>query len=205
MSEPQWALLIAVVVVLAAGWYAIQLAKRLDRLHWRVLTTRDTLDRLSARRAADASLLASSGLLDAADAARLGRLAAQCLASEGARLVNDELDRRRDGLHDVPYDERQVAERSERESALSRELAAVLTPQMRERIARDPGGRSTLESLDAASYRVQLTRSMHNVDVTQVRHLRENPWVRLFHLYGHAPAPTTIDFDDGARTDGVGM
>ncbi|MCI1641063.1 MAG: hypothetical protein LKI58_03295 [Actinomyces sp.] len=205
MSPAGWAALTAVIlVVLVAGWYAVQLARRLDRLHWRLLSTRDALDRLTVRRAADARLLAASGLLDAEPARALTDAATTCLMADEAVFVNDDLDRRRDGLRGVAYDERSVAERNERESALSRALRACLTPQARDRVSADPEGSRLLESLDMACYRVQLARSMHNLDVTQVRHLRENAWVRALHLYGRATPPDTIDFDDGASALGPG-
>jgi len=51
---------------------------------------------------------------------------------------------------------------------------------------------------------IQLARSAHNTDVTQVRSLRGTALVRLFHLAGHAPEPEPIDFDDDTRYDGRG-
>jgi len=200
-----WIVAALVVVAVGAalcGWYAVSLAKRLDRLHWRLLTTRDSLDRFTVRRAADARLLAVSGLLAAAPARDVALAATTCLDGDEALFVNDELDRRRDGLRAVAYDERSVAERNERESALSRVLRGALTPEVRARIQADPEGAPLLSNLDMACYRVQLARSMHNLDVTQVRHLRDNGWVRVLHLYGRAASPATIDFDDGAEALG---
>lgn len=197
MNGGWWTVItVVVVVVLVACWYSVQLAKRLDRLHWRLLSTRDALDRLTVRRASEARLIASSGLLRAGDAEPVDRTALACLTGEEALFVMDDLDRRRDGLHDGVVDEHAVAERNERESALTRALRGALTPPVRDTIRQDPRGRELLDSLDMACYRVELARSMHNLDVTQVRHLRENPWVRVLHLYGRAPVPATIDFDD---------
>lgn len=195
-------LVLAVLAVAAATWYAVSLAKRLDRLHWRLLTARDGLDRLTVRRAADARLLAASGLLEPAAAGEVAAAATTCLMADDAVFVNDDLDRRRQGLGGVAYDERSVADRNERESALSRALRSAVTPEVRDRLRDDASGAALLSALDMASYRVQLTRSMHNLDVTQVRHLRENPWVRVLHLYGRATPPATIDFDDGAQDAG---
>ncbi|MGO3797056.1 MAG: hypothetical protein ACTJGR_08060, partial [Pauljensenia sp.] len=187
---------VVVAVVVAASWYSLQLAKRLDRLHWRLLSTRDALDRLTVRRASEARLVVSSGLLASDGAASIDHAALACLTGEEALFVMDDLDRRRDGLHDGVVDEHAVAERNERESALTRAIRETLTPDLRDSVARTPKGRELLDSLDMACYRVQLARSMHNLDVSQVLHLRDKPWVRLLRLYGRAPAPATIDFDD---------
>lgn len=73
----------------------------------------------------------------------------------------------------------------------------------RQLAAREPA-RARLEALDATCYRIQLARSAHNTDVTQVRSLRGTALVRLFHLAGHAPEPEPIDFDDDTRYDGRG-
>lgn len=197
MSIPWWlAVALVVVLVLVASWYSLQLAKRLDRLHWRLLSTRDALDRLTVRRASEARLVVASGLLPPEGAALVDRTALACLTGEDALFVMDDLDRRRDGLHDGVVDEHAVAGRNERESALTRAIRESLTPEVRDRMSAAPRGTELLDSLDMACYRVQLARSMHNLDVTQVLHLRENPWVRVLHLYGRAPVPATIDFDD---------
>lgn len=196
--------LVAVLVVVVLVWYSVQLAMRLDRLHWRLLSTRDTLDRLTVRRAADARLLCSSGLLGAGAAHALDVAALACLTGKEALFVVDDLDRRRDGLHDVAYDEHSVADRTERESALSRAIRETLTPDVRDAVSADAEGHALLESLDMACYRVQLARSMHNLDVTQVRHLRDQPCVRFLRLYGRAPAPASIDFDDATTEVATG-
>ena len=120
-----------VVVVLTAvvAYLCVMGARRLDRLHQRILANRDALSRLLVRRASETLLLA-------------------------------------------------------REDAL--------------------GARARLEALDATCYRIQLARSAHNTDVTQVRSLRGTALVRVFHLAGHAPEPEPIDFDDDTRYDGRG-
>ena len=197
MSGVWWLLVVLVLVVLLiAGWYAFELAKRLDRLHWRLLSTRDALDRLTVRRASEARLVVASGLLPVEGAELIDHAALSCLTGEEALFVMDDLDRRRDGLHDAVVDEHAVAERNERESSLTRAIRGTLTPEVLDQVRTQPRGRELVDSLEMACYRVQLARSMHNLDVSQVLHLRENPWVRLLHLYGRAPAPATIDFDD---------
>ncbi|MDN5963038.1 MAG: hypothetical protein L0H81_00620 [Actinomyces sp.] len=200
MSALWWVAPLVLVLVLAASWYALELAKRLDRLHWRLLSTRDALDRLTVRRASEARLVVASGLLPAEGAHRIDRAALACLTGEEALFVMDDLDRRRDGLHDAEVDEHAVAERNERESALTRAIRGTLTPEVVDRVREAPRGPELLDSLEMACYRVQLARSMHNLDVTQVLHLRENPWVRILHLYGRAPVPATIDFDDATTS-----
>lgn len=200
MSALWWVAPLVLVLVLVASWYALELAKRLDRLHCRLLSTRDALDRLTVRRASEARLVVASGLLPAEGAQRIDRAALACLTGEEALFVMDDLDRRRDGLHDAEVDEHAVAERNERESALTRAIRGTLTPEVVDRVREDPRGPELLDSLEMACYRVQLARSMHNLDVTQVLHLRENPWVRILHLYGRAPVPATIDFDDATTS-----
>ena len=43
---------------------------------------------------------------------------------------------------------------------------------------------------------MQLARRFHNDAVTDVRSVRRKWAVRIFHLAGHTPMPTTIEFDD---------
>lgn len=205
MTHPTtWTILVVVLVLLLLGLrYAVQLAKRLDRLHLRILSTRDALDALAVRRAAEARMLADSGLLDAAESGELGERAAQCLQDEDARFADDALGRGRPHLGGAPAQDRAAWARNERESALTRAIRTTLTPAVRDRLHGDERGRPLLESLDMACYRLQVARSMHNLDVSQVRRLREQVWVRALHLYGRAPAPDTIDFDD-ATTPAAG-
>ena len=206
MTHPAtWgALVVLLVVLLVAVRYAVQLATRLDRLHLRIVSTRDALDALAVRRAAQARMLADSGCLDGEAARLLGERAAQCLRGDDARFVDDALgdrDRKEPRAGDA---QRAVAARNERESALSRAIREALDPGTRDRLDADGSAEVLVEALDMASYRLQVARSMHNLDVSQVRRLREHPWVRLLHLYGRAPAPDTIDFDD-ATTPTVGV
>ncbi len=202
MSVWQWVLLgVLLVVAVVVAWQSVQLATRLDRLHWRILSARDSLDRLTARRAVEARLTVSSGVLTGAAGARVDQAALQCLTGEDALFVRDLLDLRRTRLPPVSDDERAVAERNERESALSRVLREELTPEVREHARMSEVSRERVEALDMACYRVRLARSMHNLDVAQVVHLRERTLVRVLHLYGHAPTPATVDFDDGAGDD----
>lgn len=198
MSHPAlWgAVLVAVVLLVWVLWHSVQLAKRLDRLHLRILSTRDALDALAVRRAAEARMLADSGLLEGPSARALGESAAECLRGDDALFAVDSLGAGRQTPHEGVGDARGVALRNERESALTRTIRVTLTPQLRDRLREDDRARPLLESLDMACYRLQVARSMHNLDVSQVRRLREQLWVRILRLYGRAPAPDTIDFDD---------
>lgn len=198
MTHPTtWAvLLLAVALLVLSLRYSVQLAKRLDRLHLRILSTRDALDALAVRRAAEARMLADSGLLEPERARELGERAAQCLRGDEALFVDDSLGRGRPHPDGGAVDARAVAVCNERESALTRTIRATLTPGVRDRLHEDGKGGPLVDSLDMACYRLQVARSMHNLDVSQVRRLRDQAWVRVFRLYGRAPAPDTIDFDD---------
>ncbi len=55
-----------------------------------------------------------------------------------------------------------------------------------------------LARLGSACTRVQLSRRFHNDAVTDVRRVRRKWVVRVFHLAGHTPLPSTIEFDDDA-------
>ena len=100
-----------------------------------------------------------------------------------------------------PVDVRRCLEKA---SALSRAIRDTLDDDTRRQLAAREPARARLEALDATCYRIQLARSAHNTDVTQVRSLRGTALVRLFHLAGHAPEPEPIDFDDDTRYDGRG-
>ena len=202
ISLSPWLLVAIVFAVIALGvvaGFAITRARRLDRLHQRILASRDSLSRLLLRRASEADLLTrsvgleSSGLADAARA---------YIQDGGDQLTTDGLDRRTASQRQG--DRVEVATRLERASALSRAIRETLTPEERARIASDPQASARLEALDATCYRIELTRNVHNVDVAGVRALRSARMVKLLRLAGHAPIPEPIDFDDDTRTGGRG-
>ena len=196
MSLWQWILLAGVIVVVAVLiWQCVMLAGRRDRLHWRVTMSRVALDTHLIRRAVDAGLLAASGLAGQGSA-DLDDAAARCLALSGTPLVDDDFDRKRDidGLSDG--DAQMAARRLNAESALSRQIRACMTPQLRDEARDDADAAHLISALDASHYRVHVARSVHNLDVTQIRRLRAHPLVRIAHLYGHARVPSSIDFDD---------
>jgi hypothetical protein len=202
ISLSPWLLVAIVFAVIALGvvaGFAITRARRLDRLHQRILASRDSLSRLLLRRASEADLLSrsvgleNSGLADAARA---------YIQDGGDQLTTDGLDRRTAAQRQG--DRVEVATRLERASALSRAIRETLTPEERARIASDPQASARLEALDATCYRIELTRNVHNVDVAGVRALRSARMVKLLRLAGHAPIPEPIDFDDDTRTGGRG-
>ena len=202
ISLSPWLLVAIVFAVIALGvvaGFAITRARRLDRLHQRILASRDSLSRLLLRRASEADLLTrsvgleNSGLADAARA---------YIQDGGDQLTTDGLDRRTAAQRQG--DRVEVAARLERASALSRAIRETLTPDERARIASDPQASARLEALDATCYRIELTRNVHNVDVAGVRALRSARMVKLLRLAGHAPIPEPIDFDDDTQTGGRG-
>lgn len=202
ISLSPWLLVAIALAVIALGVvsaFAITRARRLDRLHQRILASRDSLSRLLLRRASEADLLSrsvgleNSGLADAARA---------YIQDGGDQLTTDGLDRRTAAQRQG--DRVEVATRLERASALSRAIRETLTPEEWARIASDPQASARLEALDATCYRIELTRNVHNVDVAGVRALRSARMVKLLRLAGHAPIPEPIDFDDDTQTGGRG-
>ena len=202
ISLSPWLLVAVVFAVITLGvvaGFAITRARRLDRLHKRILASRDSLSRLLLRRASEADLLSRSAGLEGSGLADAARAYIQ---DGGDQLTTDGLDRRTAAQRQG--DRVDVATRLERASALSRAIRETLTPDERARIASDPEAGARLEALDATCYRIELTRNVHNVDVAGVRVLRSARMVKLLRLAGHAPIPEPIDFDDDTRTGGRG-
>ena len=202
ISLSPWLLVAVVFAVITLGvvaGFAITRARRLDRLHQRILASRDSLSRLLLRRASEADLLSRSAGLESSGLADAARAYIQ---DGGDQLTTDGLDRRTAAQRQG--DRVEVAARLERASALSRAIRETLTPEERERIASDSDAGARLEALDATCYRIQLTRNVHNVDVAGVRALRSARMVKLLRLAGHAPIPEPIDFDDDTQTGGRG-
>ena len=193
------AIVLGVIVLGVVAGIAITRARRLDRLHQRILASRDSLSRLLLRRASEADLLSRSAGLESSGLADAARAYIQ---DGGDQLTTDGLDRRTAAQRQG--DRVDVATRLERASALSRAIRETLTPEVRARIASDPGAGARLEALDATCYRIELTRNVHNVDVAGVRALRSARMVKLLRLAGHAPIPEPIDFDDDTQTGGRG-
>jgi hypothetical protein len=165
-----WVLL-ALVVLTAAGWYLSFAAARLDRLHLRVETSRAVLDARLAERSGAAGELAGSGLLDPASAVLLAEAAHR--AREAA-----------------------PADREAAESELTDAAAAVLSAEAVADLAATPAGAALLHQLSAACTRAELARRFYNDAVAQALRMRRKRVVRGFRLAGHAEAPATVELDD---------
>ena len=199
-----WVLVGVAVLIVALGivaFVAISRARRLDRLHQRIIASRDALSRLLLRRASEASLLTQCAAFEEGSADAMRDLA-RAYIHDGDQLTTDGLDRRTTAGRQA--DRVEVAARLERASALSRAIRDTLTPPVRESIGADPRAAARCEALDATCYRIQLTRNVHNVDVAGVRALRSARMVKLLRLAGRAPIPEPIDFDDDTHTGGRG-
>lgn len=175
MSEGlSWVFAILFVLV-AIAWYLSYSAARLDRLHVRLSGTLAALDAQLVRRAEASVELANSGLLDGATALILAGAAAQSLES----------------THEVG-ELREVVE-----SDLSEALDIALSPEVvGEAHTRGDLDEELLARLGSTGTRVQLARRFHNDAVTDVRRVRRKWVVRVFHLAGHTPMPSTVEFDD---------
>ena len=180
-----WVLVGVAVLIVALGivaFVAISRARRLDRLHQRIIASRDALSRLLLRRASEASLLTQCAAFEEGSADAMRDLARAYIHDGGDQLTTDGLDRR----------------------TTAGAIRDTLTPPVRESIGADPLAAARLEALDATCYRIQLTRNVHNVDVAGVRALRSARMVKLLRLAGRAPIPEPIDFDDDTHTGGRG-
>lgn len=170
-----WILLAAVLVALVA--YIWTLAVRIDRLHRRVATARGGLELALVKRAACSMQLATSGLLPRRDAEALTEAANGSLAA----------------IEDTWRPPRFLAE-----SALSRALRQVCTPEQSELICSTDLGRALWNELAEARYRLQISRTLYNQDVSLVQELRARRLVRFLHLAGFAPLPSYVDLDDAS-------
>ena len=200
-----WGVALACVCFLIAAviaGVAITRARRLDRLHQRILASRDSLSRLLLRRASEAELLAHASGCESVGKPGLVDAARAYIQDGGDLLTTDGLDRRTSAQRQA--DRVEVRARLERASALTRAIRETLTPDVRAQIAVDPQANARLEALDATCYRIELIRNVHNVDVAGVRALRSARMVKLLRLAGHAPVPEPIDFDDDTHIGGRG-
>ena len=196
------AIVFAVIALAVVAGFAITRARRLDRLHQRILASRDSLSRLLLRRASEAELLAHAAGLDSGGGPGLVDAARAYIRDGGDQLTTDGLDRRTSAQRQA--DRVEVNARLERASAVTRAIRETLTPDVRAQIEADPQANARLEALDATCYRIELTRNVHNVDVAGVRALRSARMVKLLRLAGHAPVPEPIDFDDDTHIGGRG-
>ncbi len=189
MSDPAVLLLgLALLVVLALGWYLLFLARRLDRLHRRVEGAAVALENQLLRRAQASTELAASGLLDPASSVLVAGAAAEAIQAGEGRAAQLALDPFSGSRLDDHSDDREAAE-----SDLSRALRATLDALPDDDPARTGGH---LDALAAVSHRVVLARRFHNDAVSHARAVRRKRLVRLARLAGSAPAPRTVEIDD---------
>jgi hypothetical protein len=190
-------LTIIVLVVLALvlwGFYVSWRASRLDRLHNRVEAARASLDLALVRRAAAASELASSGLLDPA---------ASLLLADAVRRV------RQDGK----------AGRGLAESDLTRALRATLgDPDFRKELVGGGVGGGLVDSVadgvisngagelvaevEESAHRVFIARKFYNDLAGRTVDARRRPLARVLHLSGSAEQPEFFDIDDAIADGG---
>jgi hypothetical protein len=164
--------LLAVLVLAAAGLWLSWTANRLDRMHHRIDVARATLDSRLLHRSGAALELASSEALD-----------------PSSRLV----------LLDAAHRARNAGpdERASAESALSQALRAVLAdPQDVGLLLADPEVAPLVEELARDCARVELARRFHNDVVASARALRSRRRVRWLRLAGRAGELRTVDLDD---------
>lgn len=183
-----WVVL-AIVLLLALGWYLSFSASRLDRLHHRVEGASAVLDAQLVRRAEAAVALAGSGLLDPASALLVAGTATDALAWEESRPAEPADRLALDGLVD----------RETVESDLSRALQVALgDPELVGALRARPDSAELVDRLASAGHRVQLARRFLNQAVTDAARVRRKRVVRWGHLAGRAAMPQTFDMDDEA-------
>jgi hypothetical protein len=175
MSEVLSWVFATLFVLVVIAWYLTYTAARLDRLHVRLIGTLAALDAQLVRRAEAALELANGGVLDGATSLILANAAAESLENPGE---HGEI--------------REVVEND-----LTEALHVSLSPETCALIRSDgPLGLDQLARLRSACTRVELARRFHNDAVTDVRRVRRKWVVRIFHLAGHTPLPSTVEFDD---------
>jgi hypothetical protein len=179
-----WTIIVLVVLALVLwSFYVSWRASRLDRLHNRVEAARTALDLALVRRAAAASELASSGLLDPAT----------------SLLLIDAVRRARDSG---------PAERDLAESDLTRALRATLgEPDFDKELAENArttkeGAAELVAEVEDAGQRVFIARKFYNDLAGRTIDARRRPLVRVLRLYGSALQPGFFDMDDALTDDG---
>ena len=175
-----WTIIVLVVLALVLWtFYVSWRASRLDRLHNRVEAARTALDLALVRRAAAASELASSGLLDPAT----------------SLLLVDAVRRARQAVQ---------AERDLAESDLTRALRATLgDPDFRKEIIGDDGAAELVTEVEAAAQQVFIARKFYNDIAGRTIDARRRPLPRVLRLYGSAQQPVFFDMDDALTDDGL--
>jgi hypothetical protein len=170
---------LAALAVVLWSFYVSWRASRLDRLHNRVEAARTALDLALVRRAAAASELASSGLLDPATSLLLAD------AVRRARQVGP-------------------AERDLAESDLTRALRATLgDPDFRKELIGDDGAAELVAEVEAGAQQVFIARKFYNDLAGRAVDARRRPLAKVLHLYGSAKQPEFFDMDDAMACEGI--
>lgn len=209
---------IAVLCLVVVGlvlWLILNSARRLDRLHRKVVSSRLALDSQLLRRSSSALELASSGVLDPVSAVLLAESAKAVIGTsdEGDQELlvavpdlSDLVQAHRAVTKSAPTPSSAVvqaldaglgADREARESTLTAVVDEILDSEdLDQDLYTDGYSADLMEQLAAAWYRVQIARRFHNESVLQAQRVRSKWWVRFFRLAGFAPMPHTVEFDD---------
>jgi len=209
-------IVIVVMCVLAVGLaIAVNSARRLDRLHRKVVASRLALDSQLLRRAHAASELAASGVLDPVSTVLLADSAASVLGTPAdgehelviampdlSELVQAHRDAVRDEVPRLAVNQALSGTlgvgREARESGLTAVVDEILGDfDATTELYQDEETAALLAALSSSWYRVQLARRFHNESVLQAQRVRAKPLIRIFRIAGHAAMPATVEFDDG--------
>lgn len=185
LDGPLGLVLVAVLVLLAIGWYLSYLAGRLDRLHHRVESSRAALEARLARRAAVAREVGR--LLPAPAGAELIAAAGRTLSTATPARGSD--------VRGMLILELPVSEIAEND--LTRALhRAFEDPVTAAGLRTDPATAELLDELISAGDRVQLARRFHNDAVAHAQRMRRKRVVRWARLAGRAELPQMVEIDD---------
>lgn len=167
----EW-LLLLVLAALVFGVMMLFSASRLDHMHGRLDSLRISVDAQLLRRAAAASELAMSHLVDPATSLVLVD------SVHAARTADD-------------------SQREAAESDLTRTLFLAFGDETATRVLRtDPAADRLVAELAVACRRVAMARTLYNDTVRSTVRVRRSAVVRWLRLAGTAPMPEPIEFDD---------
>jgi hypothetical protein len=155
-------------------WYLAHVAARLDRLHDRINAAWSSLNTALARRSAVTLELAANDHLDGISRALLAD------SAHSALLASDDR-----------FDERLPLE-----NALTEVLINIFDADQTSQIGELDGDQAeSLQELAIVCQRLALTKTFHDGAVHDALSLRARRFVRIFHLFGHAKAPSYLELD----------
>ena len=221
-------IVLAILALVLWSFYISWRASRLDRLHNRVEAARTALDLALVRRAAAASDLASSGLLDPATSLLLAdavRRASKASAAE-RDLAESDLTRALRATLGEPGIRGELEEGDGAATAASTAKPGpvpsspvpsgtgqavprtagpgpvrALPPD--EGPAEEEGAEELFEEVEKAAHQVFIARKFYNDVAGRTLDARRRPLARVLRLSGSAKQPEFFDMDD-ALTDGDG-